>query len=134
MSKATNTATIFGTNASVCSWICVVACKMLTVNPTRRADSSNGAAAFSTVNMACPAMLMMVSAPTFVPLFLRDRRQKLSNSDLTTKCQPSTRINSNILNGKDIMTGGNIIMPMDINTLATTISMTRNGMKIMKPI
>ena len=32
------------------------------------------------------------------------------------------------------MTGGNIIIPIDMRTLATIMSITRNGMKIMKPI
>ena len=32
------------------------------------------------------------------------------------------------------MTGGSIIMPIDISTDATTMSMTRNGRKIRKPI
>src|SRR5258708_26823285 len=39
-----------------------------------------------------------------------------------------------ILNGKDTKTGDSIIMPIDISTLATTRSITKNGMKIMKPI
>ena len=38
------------------------------------------------------------------------------------------------LNGKDIITGGNIIIPIDMRTDATTISIIRNGMKIKNPI
>ena len=38
------------------------------------------------------------------------------------------------LNGSATSTGDSIIMPSDISTLATTMSITRNGMKIMKPI
>ncbi|MNF14186.1 hypothetical protein D3C80_2163000 [compost metagenome] len=38
------------------------------------------------------------------------------------------------MNGNDIMTGGSIIIPIPINTLETTISMIKNGMKIIKPI
>ena len=48
--------------------------------------------------------------------------------------QPSTITNNMILNGSEMMSGDNIIMPMDISTLATTMSMTRNGMNSMKPI
>ena len=38
------------------------------------------------------------------------------------------------LNGKATSTGDSIIMPSDISTLATTMSITRNGMKITKPM
>ena len=41
---------------------------------------------------------------------------------------------SRILKGSEIITGGNIIIPIAIKVLDTTISMTRNGMKIMNPI
>lgn len=59
---------------------------------------------------------------------------KLISSDFTTKYQPSTSTKSIILNGNEIMTGGNIIIPMAISVLETTISMIRKGIKIMKPI
>ena len=36
--------------------------------------------------------------------------------------------------GNETITGDIIIMPIDIRTLATTMSMTRKGMKMMKPI
>ena len=39
-----------------------------------------------------------------------------------------------ILNGSEMRTGETIIMPMDISTLATSMSMMRNGMKMAKPI
>lgn len=42
--------------------------------------------------------------------------------------------NNKILKGREIITGGSIIIPIDIKTLATTISITKNGMKTMKPI
>ena len=51
-----------------------------------------------------------------------------------TKYHPSTNTNNNILNGNEIITGGNIIIPIDINTLATIISITRKGIKIINPI
>jgi len=47
----------------------------------------------------------------------------------------SSTINySMILNGSEIIIGDSIIIPMAISTLATTISMIRNGMDRMKPI
>ncbi len=48
--------------------------------------------------------------------------------------QPSTRTNSRILNGSEIITGGSIIMPIDISAAETTRSMTRNGMKMTNPM
>jgi hypothetical protein len=59
---------------------------------------------------------------------------KLSSNDFTTKYHPSTSTKSNILKGSEIIMGGSIIIPIDINVLATIISITRNGMKIMNPI
>ena len=50
------------------------------------------------------------------------------------RCQPSTRTNSMILNGSEIVVGGNIIMPIALVTLLITISKTKNGKKIMNPI
>ena len=60
--------------------------------------------------------------------------QKLATSDPMSRFQPSTSTNSISLNGSEISTGESIIMPMDMSTLATTMSMMRKGMKIMKPI
>src|SRR5664279_535643 len=50
------------------------------------------------------------------------------------KYQPSTSTNSSTLKGREIVTGGSIIMPMLSRMLATTMSTTRKGRKIMKPI
>ncbi len=47
---------------------------------------------------------------------------------------PSTRTNSINLNGRDIMTGGSIIIPMLNSTLATTMSMIRKGTNNTNPI
>ena len=38
------------------------------------------------------------------------------------------------MNGSEIITGDSIIMPIDISTEAITMSITKNGMKIMKAI
>ena len=48
--------------------------------------------------------------------------------------QPSTSTNRRILNGSEIMTGGSIIMPIDISAAETTMSITRNGMKMTNPM
>ncbi len=37
------------------------------------------------------------------------------------------------LSGNEMVIGGSIIMPMDMSTEATTMSMTMNGKKIKKP-
>ena len=44
-----------------------------------------------------------------------------------TKFQPSANKNSKILNGIEIVVGGSIIMPIDISTEETTMSITMNG-------
>ncbi len=59
---------------------------------------------------------------------------KLAASVPTTNTHPSTSTNNRILNGAEINIGDSIIMPIDINTLATTRSMITNGMKIKNPI
>jgi hypothetical protein len=53
---------------------------------------------------------------------------------LDIKFHPSTKINNNILNGNEIITGGSIIIPIDIKVLDTIISITRNGTYIINPI
>ena len=53
---------------------------------------------------------------------------KLEASDPISKVQPSTRTNSMSLKGIEMIMGESIIMPMDINTLATIKSMTTKGM------
>src|SRR4051794_1132249 len=59
---------------------------------------------------------------------------KLWTSDPVIRFQPSTRTNSRILNGREMKTGGSIIIPIDISVEETTRSMIRNGRKIRKPI
>ena len=44
--------------------------------------------------------------------------------------QPSTNTNKSNLNGRAINIGDNIIIPSDIRTDATTISITRKGKKV----
>src|SRR3954452_10830099 len=59
---------------------------------------------------------------------------KLWTSDPQIRFQPSTRMNSRILKGSEMKTGGSIIIPIDISVEDTTRSMIRNGRKIRKPI
>ena len=54
--------------------------------------------------------------------------------DPTSRLHPSIRTNSINLKGRDTINGGSIIIPMESKTLATTISMTRNGMYMRNPI
>ncbi len=51
-----------------------------------------------------------------------------------TNDQPSINTNNINLNGNEIIIGDNIIIPIDIKTLATTMSIIKKGIKIRKPI
>src|ERR1700754_5061407 len=59
---------------------------------------------------------------------------KLWTREPQIRFQPSTRMKRRILNGREMKTGGSIIMPIDISVEDTTRSMIRNGRKIRKPI
>ena len=56
-----------------------------------------------------------------------------STSPCTTSVQPSTRTNSNSLNGSATMVGGSMNIPMLISTDATTTSITMKGRNSAKP-
>ena len=56
------------------------------------------------------------------------------NSPPTSKFQPSISTKNSILNGSEMTVGGSIIMPIDMVSVATIMSMTRNGRTIRKPI
>src|SRR5678809_518652 len=64
----------------------------------------------------------------------RDQVTKEAASEPSRRFQPSARTNSISLNGRAISTGDSIIMPSDISTLATIMSMMRKGRKTRKPI
>jgi hypothetical protein len=55
------------------------------------------------------------------------RYLKLCTSALIVSPHPSTSTNNNSLNGIEIIAGGNMNIPMDISTDATTASITMNG-------
>ena len=69
----TKTAIIFGMNASVCSWICVVAWKILTSNPTANAINSKGAAINIVVNTARSANVRTKSGVTYNHLLVLEK-------------------------------------------------------------
>ena len=48
--------------------------------------------------------------------------------------QPSISTKNSILIGSEITEGGSIIMPIDMVSVATIMSMTRNGSAMRKPI
>src|SRR5207302_641112 len=60
--------------------------------------------------------------------------EKDVTSERTIRCHPSAMTNRSNLNGSEMLAGGSIIMPIDISTLETTMSITRNGTMIRKPI
>jgi hypothetical protein len=53
---------------------------------------------------------------------------------LINNSQPSTTTNNIILKGREIITGGSMIIPIDINVLATIISIIKKGMNNKNPI
>ena len=86
-------------------------------------DPSTGAETSIVVSMACRPIWVTTSAVIAVLLYW-----KLFTIDPTTRYHPSAKTNRISLNGREITTGGSNIMPIDIRTLATTMSTIRNGM------
>src|SRR5207245_10463390 len=66
----------FGSNDSVCSWICVAAWKTLTIKPTTSATSSSGAPSSSDTWIAWLPIVMMVSGVTSLSLGIEALRQR----------------------------------------------------------
>src|SRR5271167_1595300 len=77
---------------------------------------------------------VMMNGPEAVRVGTINGYVKLCASEPISNCQPSTSTNNISLNGSEIVAGETIIIPIDISTLATTMSMIRNGMKMVKPI
>ena len=76
-SSASRTPTILGTNASVCSFICVVAWNIETISPTTIATMSIGAADSITVDIASDSMF--ITSPwviIFSPIMRSAEREK----------------------------------------------------------
>ena len=70
-------------------------------------------------------VILLAEAAIRQPIFCL--QLKLLTMVSATRFHPPTEINSRILKGSDIMTGGSIIIPIDIRVLATTMSITKNG-------
>ena len=58
----------------------------------------------------------------------------VADKDPIVMAQPSTSTNNKSLKGREINIGESIIIPNDIKIEAITISITKNGKKIRKPI
>lgn len=140
MIKATNIDTIFGTNASVCSFICVVACMTDIIKPTTSPMTSIGAAVINivytpscmTVIISAWESMALTSFSNPEPYILTPAAYPTPILKSRTNCwtiisHPSTTTNISTLNGMDMTTGGSIIMPIAIRTDATIISTTMNG-------
>lgn len=120
------TATILGTNVSVCSCICVIAWNKLITNPIA---SPSPTAGIDNVIVSTTALYNICDAKSCVIFYL-----KLSINPRIIKFHPSASTNNTILNGREIITGESINMPNDSSTFATTKSITINGMKSKNPI
>jgi len=104
---------------------------MLTISPTMRLGTIIDAT-ISTINIR--ASLNISNTTCGVILVSPPHIPKLLAKVPITMAQPSTRINNINLNGNEIIIGDNIIMPMDMRTLATTRSMIRKGINSRNPI
>lgn len=125
-----NTASIFGMKINVCSCIDVAVCNIPMNKPTIIAVSSIGSVTEIIVQIAPLNMSIRLKLVTGI---LRSHSPygtfvKLFSTLITTRFQPSAITNSNILNGKEIIIGGSIIIPIANRTLDTTMSTTKNGM------
>jgi uncharacterized Zn ribbon protein len=58
----------------------------------------------------------------------------VATSDAAVIDHPSTSTNKSSLNGSEMSMGDSIIMPKDIRMEEITMSMTKNGRNIRKPI
>ena len=119
--SATTIKMSLGTKLKVISWIDVAACTIPITTPASSIPASNGPASSTATQSASRPITMTSLIVIYITI-------KLAVSDCMTRSQPSDRTNSISLNGMDIIIGESIIMPMDINTLATTRSMITNGM------
>ena len=125
----------FGTKLSVISLIDVAAWIMPINRPIASAIANNGPEITTICQNAIRKNSTLVSNPMFTKLFSYDLQTTyVETSDPTVMVQPSTSTNNNSLNGKATSIGLIIIIPNDINTEATTISITKNGKNNKNPI
>ena len=119
-SMAAATASIFGMKTRVISFICVAAWNTLMTTPAMSPNTKHGAA----INI--PVFNASVKYPAINSADISPY-PKLFINDPTTRYHPSARTNNMSLKGTEIMIGGNIIIPMESNMLATTMSSIRKG-------
>ena len=125
----------FGTKLSVISLIDVAAWIMPIARPIASATANNGPEITTICQNAIRKNSTLVSNPMFTKLFSYDLQTTyVETSDPTVIVQPSTSTNNNSLNGMATSIGLIIIIPKDINTEATTISITKNGKNSKNPI
>ncbi len=123
------TAKSFGTKVRVISLTEVAAWRMPIIKPTSRPKPSIGDATNTTTNSACLPISITDATSIFSPTVLFSYgKAKLAAKLPIIKLQPSMSTNSISLNGIDIIIGESIIIPIDIKTLATTISIMMKGM------
>src|SRR6478736_4227959 len=108
-SSAIPAAIALGTKLSVTSWIWVTDCTSETTNPTTSAVTSTGAASLAASTRASRPTSTTAAVSIAHPPTVYE-----PTSDVTTRPQPSTSTKSSSLNGSEIITGGSIIMPIDI--------------------
>jgi len=114
---------IFGTKTRVISCICVAAWKILTSRPT-----------ITVANNIGPIKMIAVFKNSLKIWTIRSwlicytSQKKPLIMEPTSRFHPSTRTNNINLKGSDMNIGGSIIIPAERSMLATTISITRNGM------
>jgi hypothetical protein len=59
--------------------------------------------------------------------FMNPSYEKLCASEPITRCQPSTSTKSNIFKGTQTVAGGSMNMPIEVSSVATTMSTTSMG-------
>ena len=98
--------------------------KIPMIKPTTKATTNMGAEINIVIHSACRAKSTTMAVSIGTPYL----KIKLEANEPISRVQPSTNTNNMSLKGMEMIMGDSIIMPMDINTLATIKSMTTNGM------
>lgn len=104
------------------------------LKPLERTFSRRVSAQPDAVQVIIKSRLLLQGGFYFGVLVNAGYPPKLSTSDPDIRYHPSTITKNISLKGNEMMTGGSIIIPIDIRILATTMSMIRNGINSRKPI
>ena len=123
-SKAKTKTRSLGIKLKVISLMEVAACTIPTTTPTSSAIPNSGLATITATHNASWPNVKTSETTIAVPYCAT---RKLATSDCINKAQPSATTNSINLKGIEIIIGDNIIIPMDISTLATTRSIMTKG-------